>query len=165
LVNIGVDSLKIEGRTKSVYYVARTAQIYRQAINDAMAGRAFDPTLIGKLDNLANRGYTDGFYQRHPTQEQQNYLHGYSSSDRQQYVGEVKGFDTAEQCLNIEVKNRFALGDKLELVMPEGNQEFTLSTLLDKEGQAIEVAPGSGHHVKIPFNGPAPSHAVLAKYV
>lgn len=165
LVNIGVDSLKIEGRTKSVYYVARTAQMYRQAIDDAVNGRPFDPTLIGKLDNLANRGYTDGFYQRHPTQEQQNYLHGYSSSARQQYVGEVTGYDSEHQCLNIDVKNRFALGDKLELVMPEGNQEFTLSSLLNKEGQSIEAAPGSGHQVKIPYSGQAPQQAVLAKYI
>ena len=56
LVKIGVDSFKIEGRTKSHYYVARTAQIYRQAIDDAVAGREFDITLLGKLEALANRG-------------------------------------------------------------------------------------------------------------
>ena len=53
LIDIGVDSLKIEGRTKSHYYVARTAQTYRQAIDDALAGRAFQPELIGVLENLA----------------------------------------------------------------------------------------------------------------
>jgi putative protease len=164
LVKIGVDSLKIEGRTKSVYYVARTAQLYRQAIDDAIAGRPFNPQLIGKLDNLANRGYTDGFYQRHPTQEQQNYLHGYSSSDRQQYVGEITGYDADKQLLKVDVKNRFALGDKLELVLPEGNQELTLEKLLDKEGNAIDAAPGSGHVVSIPFQGPAPQRGVLAKF-
>jgi len=62
LVEIGVDSLKIEGRTKSHYYTARTAQVYRQAIDDAVAGRPFDAGLLGKLENLANRGYTDGFF-------------------------------------------------------------------------------------------------------
>ena len=67
LVDIGVDSLKIEGRTKSHYYVARTAQTYRNAIDDALAGREFNPQALGILENLANRGYTDGFYQRHHT--------------------------------------------------------------------------------------------------
>ena len=62
LVKMGVDSLKIEGRTKSRYYVARTCQNYRKAIDDAVAGRPFDWTLLGDLENLANRGYTDGFY-------------------------------------------------------------------------------------------------------
>jgi putative protease len=58
LVKIGVDSLKIEGRTKSLYYVARTAQVYRQAIDDAVAGRPFDLGLLAELEGLANRGYT-----------------------------------------------------------------------------------------------------------
>ncbi|MDH5358069.1 MAG: tRNA 5-hydroxyuridine modification protein YegQ [Gammaproteobacteria bacterium] len=165
LTKIGVDSLKIEGRTKSVYYVARTAQIYRRAIDDALAGRKFDPTLIGKLDNLANRGYTDGFYQRHPTQEQQNYIQGYSSSDRQQYVGEITGYDAQNQSLNIDVKNKFSIGDKLELVLPEGNVELTLEKLLDKEGEAIEVAPGSGHQVKVPYVGKVPEKGLLARYI
>jgi len=61
LVKIGVNSLKVEGRTKSLYYAARTAQVYRQAIDDAVAGRPFDISLLGQLQGLANRGYTDGF--------------------------------------------------------------------------------------------------------
>jgi putative protease len=61
LVEMGIDSLKIEGRTKSPYYVARTCQSYRQAIDDAVAGRPLDPKLLRELDGLANRGYTDGF--------------------------------------------------------------------------------------------------------
>jgi putative protease len=165
LVKIGVDSLKIEGRTKSVYYVARTAQLYRCAIDDALSGKTFDPTLIGKLDNLANRGYTDGFYQRHPTQEQQNYIVGYSSSDRQQYVGEITGYDEASQSLEIAVKNKFSVGDKLELVLPEGNIELTLDAIINNEGEVIESALGSGHHVKIAYSGKVPERGLLARYL
>ncbi|RKZ95605.1 MAG: U32 family peptidase [Gammaproteobacteria bacterium] len=165
LARIGIDSLKIEGRTKSVYYVARTAQIYRRAIDDALADKKFDPTLIGKLDNLANRGYTDGFYQRHPTQEQQNYIQGYSSSDRQQYVGEITGYDVENQALNIDVKNKFSVGDKLELILPEGNVELVLEQMKNKDGEAIDVAPGSGHQVKVPYSGKAPEQGLLAKYI
>jgi putative protease len=93
LTEIGVDSLKIEGRTKSPYYVARTAQVYRRAIDDAVAGRPFDPGLLGELDGLANRGYTDGFYQRHHEHEMQNYLRGHSESGRSLYVGDVLDWD------------------------------------------------------------------------
>ncbi len=71
LTEIGIDSLKIEGRTKSPYYVARTCQTYRQAIDDAVAGRPLDPALLRELDGLANRGYTGGFYERHPDREYQ----------------------------------------------------------------------------------------------
>ena len=84
LVKIGVDSLKIEGRTKSLYYVARTTQIYRKAIDDAVAGRILDPSLLGELESLANRGYSDGFYQRHHASDTQNYLRGHSESNHSQ---------------------------------------------------------------------------------
>ena len=61
LSKLGVHSLKIEGRTKSFYYCARTAQVYRQAIDDAAAGKPFNPDLMRTLENLAHRGYTEGF--------------------------------------------------------------------------------------------------------
>ena len=67
LLEMGVHSLKIEGRTKSHFYVARTAQAYRQAIDDALAGRPFEPRLLERLDSLANRGYTEGFCGATPT--------------------------------------------------------------------------------------------------
>ncbi len=78
LVEIGVDSLKIEGRTKSPYYVRRTVQSYRQAIDDAVAGRELKPALLGQLEGLANRGYTSGFFQRHTRNPKT--LRGYSES-------------------------------------------------------------------------------------
>ena len=64
LVALGVDSLKIEGRTKSPYYVARACQRYRQAIDDARAGRPFFFSLLGGLQRLATPFPTAGFYQR-----------------------------------------------------------------------------------------------------
>jgi putative protease len=93
LVEIGIDCLKIEGRTKSPYYVARTAQTYRRAINDAIAGRDFDMSLMNELEKLASRGYTEGFYRRHPPAEFQNYEKGVSRGDYQQFVGEVLEVD------------------------------------------------------------------------
>lgn len=151
LVSIGVDSLKIEGRTKSLYYVARTAQVYRKAIDDAVASRPFDPALLGELEGLANRGYTSGFYQRHNTHETQNYLRGFSESNRSQYVGDITGFDETSGMAEILVKNRFQVGDRLEIIHPTGNQVVELSAMLDAKGQSVLIAPGSGHRVKIPL--------------
>ncbi len=149
LVDIGVDSLKIEGRTKSPYYVARTAQAYRQAIDDAMAGRPLDPKLLGELDGLANRGYTDGFYQRHHDADYQNYLRGHSESDRSLYVGDAIDFDESRGLMQIEVKNRFALGDRIECVHPAGNHVQAIGRMENAAGEAVAVAPGSGHRVWI----------------
>lgn len=149
LVKIGIDSLKIEGRTKSLYYVARTAQVYRRAIDDAVAGRPFNPDLLGELQGLANRGYTDGFYQRHHTQEHQNYLSGVSQTHRSQYVGAVTSI--ADGWAAVEVKNRFGVGDRLEIIHPGGNQVVTLQQLQSAAGAPITVAPGAGHQVRIPL--------------
>lgn len=91
LTKMGIDSLKIEGRTKSFYYVARTAQLYRQAIEDAASGKTFDRSLMNQLEGLAHRGYTEGFLRRHVHDEYQNYDYGYSVSDTQQFVGELTG--------------------------------------------------------------------------
>ena len=147
LVDIGVDSLKIEGRTKSPYYVARAAQGYRRAIDDAVAGRPFDTRLLGELEGLASRGYTDGFYQRHSTPEHQNYLRGHSESGRSLLVGEVVGFDTERGLAEVEVKNGFGVGDRLEFVQPGGNVELRLDRLLAADGSALERVPGSGRRV------------------
>ncbi|HEY0666482.1 MAG TPA: tRNA 5-hydroxyuridine modification protein YegQ [Gallionella sp.] len=151
LVKIGVDSLKVEGRTKSIYYVARTAQVYRQAIDDAVKGRQFDLKLLGALDALANRGYTDGFYERHHTHEQQNYLRGHSESFRQQYVGDIVSCETG--VAEIDVKNRFSVGDRLEIIHPSGNSIVELKEMTSLDGEALTVAPGSGHRVRIPMSG------------
>ena len=164
LTEIGVDALKIEGRTKSAYYVARTAQVYRRAIDDAVAGRPFDPGLLGELEGLANRGYTDGFYQRHHEHERQNYLRGHSASGRSLYVGDVLAWDGERQRALIDVKNRFALGDRLELIHPTGNRELSVERIEDLAGAEIRVAPGNGHRVWIPLPAELPG-AMLARFV
>ncbi len=149
LAKMGITSLKVEGRTKSAYYIARTAQAYRKAIDDAVAGRPFDYSLLGTLENLANRGYTDGFYQRHHTQDYQNYMRGHSESQRSQYVGDITSYDPATGLAEVDVKNRFVVGDTLEIVHPAGNFNVTVDQLISSKGEQVDTAPGSGHRVRI----------------
>lgn len=150
LTKMGVHSLKIEGRTKSFYYVARTAQVYRKAIDDAVAGRPFDTNLFKTLENLAHRGYTEGFLKRHAHQDYQNYEYGHSVSDKQQFVGEVLGRSN-NGLVEVDVKNKFCVGHSLELMTPQGNISFVLECMENKKGEAITDAKGSGHIVKIPL--------------
>ena len=136
LAKMGVHSLKIEGRTKSFYYCARTAQVYRKAIDDAVAGKPFDQSLMGTLESLAHRGYTEAS-RRHTHDTYQNYDYGYSVSDAQQFVGEFTGKrrgDLAE----VEVKNKFLLGDSLELMTPKGNVVFTLEAMENRKSQPVD---------------------------
>lgn len=167
LVDIGVDSLKIEGRTKSHYYVARTAQTYRNAIDDALAGREFNPQSLGILENLANRGYTDGFYQRHHTHEQQNYLTGYSKSHQQQFCGEIREYDKESGLATIDAKNKFSVGDKIELILPEGNQDIVIERMEGMYGQTMQEASGGGYEVKIPLPSIQGdySHGLISRYI
>ena len=168
LASIGIDSLKIEGRTKSAYYTARTTQVYRRAIEDAAAGRPFDMGMMDELEGLSNRGYTEGFYRRHPPGEYQNYERGASQSDRQQVVGEVRDID--DSWLSIDVKNRFESGDRMELLTPSGNLSFRLTDMMSHDGKPTDVAPGSGHVVKIPIPAEADpamidNFALLVRYL
>ncbi len=149
LTRMGIHSLKIEGRTKSYFYCARTAQIYRKAIDDALQGKGFDPALMTQLEGLANRGYTEGFLRRHVHSEYQNYETGSSRFDHQQFVGEV--LEKNGNYIRIDVKNRFVVGDSLELMTTSGNITFILDEILDKKGQSISDAKGSGHIVDIPI--------------
>jgi len=165
LARIGVDSLKIEGRTKSVYYVVRTCQTYRKAIDDAVAGKPFDYTLLAELEGLANRGYTDGFYERHHTAEHQNYMRGHSESARQQYVGDVVNFDASSGMAEIVVKNRFAVGDRLEIIHPDGNREVRVEALLNDLGVSVQEAPGSGYRVHMALPGGNAEKALVARFL
>ena len=163
LTEIGIDSLKIEGRTKSPYYVARTCQSYRRAIDDAVAGRPFDAQLIGQLDGLANRGYTAGFFDRHPDRDYQNYLRGSSESSRSLYVGDVLGYD-ADGLAEVAVKNHFEVGDRIEIVRPVGNFDVVIEAMQDRDGEPVTVAPGSGHLMRIALPAGC-AGAFVAKYL
>ncbi|TVO36269.1 tRNA 5-hydroxyuridine modification protein YegQ [Vibrio algivorus] len=149
LTKMGVHSLKIEGRTKSFYYCARTAQVYRKAIDDAVAGKPFDESLMGTLESLAHRGYTEGFLRRHTHDSYQNYDYGYSVSDSQQFVGEFTG-KRRGHLAEVEVKNKFLLGDSLELMTPNGNINFTLEEMENRKSEKVDDAKGNGHFVFIP---------------
>ncbi len=148
LTRMGVHSLKIEGRTKSTYYVARTTQVYRRAIDEAVRGQPFDMELMNELEALSNRGYTEGFLRRHLPEEYQTYEQGSSFAGTQQVVGTIA--DADERWLTIDVKNKFAPGDQLELITPAGNLRFSARTMENRKGEAMDYAPGSGHVVKIP---------------
>ena len=152
LTKIGVDSLKIEGRTKSLYYVARTAQTYRRAIDDAVAGRPFNPHLITELEGLANRGYTGGLLERRPANDYQNYETGTSVLQRSHFVGQVRGYENG--LAEIETMNRFAVGDTIEIIHPTGNRTMKLEQMFNLDGEPVQVAPGNPVRVRIPVEGP-----------
>jgi len=149
LSKMGIHSVKIEGRTKSFYYVARTAQLYRQAIDDAADGKPFDASLMSTLENLAHRGYTEGFLRRHKHSEHQNYEYGHSVSHKQQFVGDIQGRCDKTGLVEVAVKNKFLVGNSLEIMTTKGNVTFVLDHIQNAKGESLPAALGSGHTVYI----------------
>ena len=139
-------------------------QAFRQACDDAVAGRGLDPALLGQLEGLANRGYTDGFYQRHTPHETQNYLRGHSESGRSLYVGDVVAYDTARGLAEVATKNAFSVGDRLELIHPAGNSELQVERLLTPGGHEITRVPRSDHRVWLPLP-PESVGAFVARFI
>ncbi|MBI3395277.1 MAG: tRNA 5-hydroxyuridine modification protein YegQ [Spirochaetia bacterium] len=153
LVRLGIDSLKIEGRTKSPYYVARTTQTYRRAIDDAVAGRPFNAGLLKDLDALASRGYTQGFFEPRGHADHQNYETGVTTIPDARYVGDALSYDRETKRAKIAVRNRFVTGDLLEFVMPHGNNVIKAGVIYDLSGNPLAAAKGDGHVVlvDVPF--------------
>ncbi|MFC4892347.1 tRNA 5-hydroxyuridine modification protein YegQ [Pseudofrancisella aestuarii] len=162
LTKMGIDCFKIEGRTKSFFYAARTAQLYDQAIKDAIAGKPFDMTLMDKLEGLAHRGYTEGFYRRHVHDEYQKYDNSDSRSITQQFVGEVTNFDEHTGYASINIRNKLLIGDSIELMLPSGSREIILDNMTDKDGNHMEEAKGSGYEAKIRFDDVSPEDMKFA---
>jgi len=152
LIKMGVNCLKIEGRTKSFYYAARTAQLYRQAIDDALSNKDFDVTLMDQLESLSSRGYTEGFFRRHVHDEYQRYQNRNPTElSAHQFVGEIEEYDAKTGKAQVLAKNKFFVGDKVELMLPGGNKMIQLDAITDLKGNAMQEVPGGGYRVIIPL--------------
>ncbi|MDZ7820797.1 MAG: tRNA 5-hydroxyuridine modification protein YegQ [Candidatus Marinimicrobia bacterium] len=163
LLDSGVVSLKIEGRTKSAYYTAITSRAYRRALDDHLAGRPFDPANLRDLMQLSNRTYTTGFYTRNPRQHGENFGDGYSAGTGAPVVGVVRDFDPASSLALIEVKNRFMPGDRLILITPERDIPLTVPEIRDTEGRKKDAAHGGAENVRIALPGNPGAFAFLRK--
>ena len=152
LIDAGVDSLKIEGRAKSAYYVAIVTRAYREVIDAARGSkslkRLLEPVIKEQkleLDNLVNRGYTTGFLLG---KEPEHNFSGKSFGNKFQFVGEVVGM---KDKLNIvRVHNEIYLKDKLEAITPEKNMPVKIKKIYNYKMQEAEEAHG-GHERKYFF--------------
>ncbi len=163
LAAAGIDSLKIEGRMKSVYYVATVVWAYRQALDAYHAdpeGFSVKPEWLEELDKISHRPYTTGFYFGPPGPDAQSYESGgYVRS--YSFVGMVE--ETAGGVSRIAVRNRIRLGDKLELVRPrESCIEFTLEKMLDEEGNSVDESHAN-HIVLMELPAEAPRYSLLRR--
>lgn len=144
LMRAGVCSLKIEGRMKSVHYVATVVSVYRKAIDKCwsdMVNYNVPAAWIAELNKVSHRQYTTGFAVAKPGRDAQVY----TSSKYEQthdFVGIVTGYDAAKGRAYFEQRNNVKAGEPLELLMPDGTtMPFTLQDMQDAEGTPIDCAP------------------------
>jgi len=160
LISTGVSSLKIEGRVKSAFYVATVVKAYRDAIDAYYDNQPYDEKWFEEICTVSNRDFTTGFFFGKPGPDD----HNYSTSSyirNYDFVGIVKGYDSEKEMVIIEQRNRFRVGDKVEVMPPVGPvTQFVVNEMYDEEGNAITVAPHPQMEVRIPME-PLPQHAVL----
>ena len=155
LVNAGVTSFKIEGRMKSMYYVATVVSAYRAAIDAYLAdpdNYEYDEKYFNELCKASHREFTHGFYFNKPTDKDQNYLTSEYTRDYS-FVGLVTGYEPLTGLTVIEQRNKFSVGDTIEIFGPKTEfYEETITEMYDEEGNAVESAPHPQQVLKIKFS-------------
>ncbi len=161
LKEAGVVSFKIEGRSKSEYYLARITKSYRQAIDDLIAHRPFNPKLIEEVHKTANRGFTSAFLVSNANRQTERFDSPQEPDLPQVYAGkilEVRGDGMVE----VDVKNRIEVGDEVECVSPKNQHRFRIGAMENRRGEAVPVAHGGNGSVWIADVGPVEPYSLLS---
>ena len=166
LIDAGVSSFKIEGRMKSVFYVATVVSAYREALDSYMAdpeNYSFDYSWYNEMLKASHREFTTGFYYDKPTNEDQNYQ---TSAYTREYsfTGKVLSYDTDSSIAVVEQRNKMNLGDTIEVFGPDIDYfEQKLTVLLDEDDNPIESAPHPQQILHIKMNKPVKPNYILRK--
>ena len=140
LIEAGVDSLKIEGRTKSLYYVSATAKAYRGAIDEILSGKTDDlHKYFVELQKVGNRGYTQGFALGDNNGESYSYdiSKGLAGAD---FLCEFKCFKTDDDYYLVKIKNKMLLNDEIEIITPHEQFKTKVISIKNEQGEEVEVA-------------------------
>ena len=166
VIESGVDSLKIEGRMKSVHYAASVVKAYRMAIDSYFENPeafAVKEEWLEELEKVSHRSYTTGFYYGKPTEKDQIYTSS-SYIQTSDFVGLVLDYDEATGFATVEQRNNMKLGQEIEVFQPQlpGYRQL-LGEMYNDEGEAIEVAPHPQQIVKIRMEAPVEPYAILRR--
>lgn len=162
----GVDSLKIEGRMKSVHYVASVTKAYREALDACWENPgSYEPrkAWLQELEKVSHRPYTTGFFFGKPSSEDQ--IYGTSSYiQTSEFVGLVLGYDSATGWARVEQRNNMRLGQEIEIFPPRGDGfRQKLGEMLDEERVPIEVAPHPQQVIYIRMAQPVEKYTILRR--
>lgn len=153
LADAGVVSFKVEGRSKTVNYLAGVGRAYRPALDAVEKGETYDAMkLSDEVFAISNRGYTPGFLVGNPG-EKAIYFEKNVDLHEEDPVGIVKGYDEAKKMARIEVKNRIDVGDALILLSPSQRVEFSLTSIMADPILLNDPKSEVASHNEVPANG------------
>ena len=167
IVDAGIDSLKIEGRMKSVHYVASVVKAYRMALDACLTGGSYEvqEAWMTELGKVSHRAYTTGFFLGKTTEADQ--IYGWSSYEQtSDFVGLVRSYDAENRLATVEQRNNMKLGQEIEVFQPVGasfRQE--LAEMWNEEGEEITAAPHPQQLVRIRMAQPVEPDSILRRDV
>lgn len=152
MINLGIDSFKIEGRMRSIYYIATVLNVYRHVIDDyfdKLENYQYDEHYEHILTNCANRESTVQFFNGSYGVDAQ-YYNGRIELSNQDFLGVILDYNPKTGYATLEERNYFSLGDEVEIFGPdEETFSFIISEILNEEGDVIEVVNHPLQIVKI----------------
>lgn len=166
MIRAGINSFKIEGRVKSLYYVATVIRSYRMAIDQYYEdpdNYKFNENYLNEIKKASHRDFTTGFFFGKPTEEAQvyessTYIRGYD------FLGMILDYDLETKIATVEQRNRMFVGDEIEVFGP-GKKHFTqkIRKMWDDHGDEIEVAPHPQQIIKMKMDHPVSKYHLIRK--
>ncbi|WNQ13031.1 U32 family peptidase [Paenibacillus aurantius] len=166
MIRSGVDSFKIEGRMKSIHYVATVVNAYRQAIDSYLAdpeGYVLKPEWVEEINKAANRPLNTGFFYEMPDHEDQIFAPE-DKPNEYDFAGLVVGYDEAEGMVTVQQRNHFKPGQEVEFFGPGGTFfKQKVDTLWDEEGNELDAARHPMQRVRFRINHPVKEFDMMRK--
>ena len=151
LKDAGVDSFKVEGRTKSVYYVSLITRAYRQAIENMEKRKPFNSDQFRDIFSTANKGFTAGFLKGNPGHSAQKFDHSVPGKQLYRFSGIVREYDDGKKMMKVEPRNKITLRKNLELISANKTIPFSVDSIFDERFNNVEAISGGAGSYWIPF--------------
>ena len=154
MINIGVSSFKVEGRMRSIYYIATVIKCFREIIDKIYAGTLTDEELKYQekvLNRVANRDSSPQFYNKFPGVNE-SYFNDRVEVSNQDFLGIVLAYDKEKKLICLEQRNYFKVGDIVEFIGPKmENITYTIKTIINEDNEVIDVARHPICHLRVIF--------------
>lgn len=169
LIKAGVDSLKIEGRIKTAYYVATVVRAYRLAIDsyyEKGEDWKMDPSWMQELTKVSYRDFTTAFIESDDTSQAQNYGSG-SYIRNYDFIGIVRSHDENRGLALVEQRNKFSVGEEIEIIGPDRNEVIysQVEAIFDTEGNALPESNVPKQKVFVKFEEPVKEHYLIRRAI